>query len=86
MAALEERPFRPRGAFLRNLRHNKAIILIKIEMLFKRSASAKRSITMNPIDFLAQYYDLRSKAFKILLEHGKQVAKRPGLPPKWFPG
>jgi len=68
------------------LRHNKAIILIKVEMLFKRSASAKRSITMNPIDFLAQYYDLRSKAFKILLEHGKQVAKKARAAAKMVPG
>lgn len=31
---------------------------------------------MNPIDILAQYYDLRSKTFNILVEHGKQVAKK----------
>ncbi len=58
-------------------------------MLFKRSAPAKRSINMNPIDFLAQYYDTRSKAYKILVEHGKLVANKalaaarrvPGLKP-----
>ena len=31
---------------------------------------------MNPIDILAQYYDLRSKTFNILVEHGKQVAQK----------
>ncbi|MGD9044881.1 MAG: HDIG domain-containing protein [Desulfobacterales bacterium] len=31
---------------------------------------------MNPIDLLAQYYDRQSKTFKILVEHGKQVAKK----------
>ena len=31
---------------------------------------------MNPIDFLAQYYDSKSKAFKILVEHGRQVARK----------
>jgi uncharacterized protein len=31
---------------------------------------------MNPIDILAEYYDRRSKAFKILVEHGKQVAEK----------
>ncbi len=31
---------------------------------------------MNPIDFLAQYYDPRSRAFKILVEHGRLVAKK----------
>jgi uncharacterized protein len=31
---------------------------------------------MNPIDFLAQYYDPRSSAFKILVDHGRQVAKK----------
>ena len=33
-------------------------------------------MTMNPIDFLAQYYDLNSRAFKILVEHGSQVADK----------
>ena len=31
---------------------------------------------MNPIDFLAQYYDPQSRAFNILVEHGKQVANK----------
>jgi len=31
---------------------------------------------MNPIDFLAQYYDPQSSAFKILVEHGRQVAQK----------
>jgi uncharacterized protein len=31
---------------------------------------------MNPIDILAQYYDLQSKTFNILVEHGKQVAQK----------
>jgi uncharacterized protein len=31
---------------------------------------------MNPIDFLTQYYDSNSKAFKILVEHGRQVADK----------
>ena len=31
---------------------------------------------MNPIDILAQYYDRHSKAFKILLAHGRQVAQK----------
>jgi len=31
---------------------------------------------MNPIDFLAQYYDPQSRAFDILVEHGKQVANK----------
>jgi uncharacterized protein len=29
---------------------------------------------MNPIDLLARYYDPQSRAFQILVEHGKQVA------------
>ena len=33
-------------------------------------------MTMNPIDFLTQYYDSHSKAFKILVAHGKQVANK----------
>ena len=31
---------------------------------------------MNPIELLEQYYDSNSKAFKILVEHGKQVANK----------
>jgi len=31
---------------------------------------------MNPIDILAQYYDLQSETFNILVEHGKQVARK----------
>jgi len=31
---------------------------------------------MNPIDILGQYYDLRSKTFNMLVEHGKQVAQK----------
>ncbi|MGD9239144.1 MAG: HDIG domain-containing protein [Desulfobacterales bacterium] len=31
---------------------------------------------MNPIDILTQYYDLRSKTFNLLVEHGKQVARK----------
>ena len=31
---------------------------------------------MNPIDILAEFYDRRSKAFNILVEHGKQVADK----------
>ena len=31
---------------------------------------------MNPIELLKQYYDSNSKAFKILVEHGRQVAKK----------
>ena len=44
MAALKERSFRPRGAFLRNLRHKKrALLFLKLrgsssEALLKRSA------------------------------------------------
>ena len=45
-------------------------------MLLKRSESAKRSIKMNPIDILAQYYDPQSRAFDILVEHGKLVARK----------
>ena len=41
---------------------------------------------MNPIDFLAQYYDSRSKAFKILVEHGKRVAKKARAAAKRVPG
>ncbi len=33
-------------------------------------------MTMNPIDILAQYYDTQSKAFQILVAHGKQVANK----------
>jgi uncharacterized protein len=33
-------------------------------------------MTMNPIELLEQYYDSNSKAFKILVEHGKQVADK----------
>jgi len=36
----------------------------------------RRNIFMNPIDILAEYYDRRSKAFSILVEHGKQVAEK----------
>jgi uncharacterized protein len=31
---------------------------------------------MNPIGFLTHYYDSNSKAFKILVEHGRQVANK----------
>ena len=31
---------------------------------------------MNPIELLKQYYDSNSKAFNILVEHGRQVAKK----------
>jgi hypothetical protein len=31
---------------------------------------------VNPINILAQYDDLRSKTFNILVEHGKQVAQK----------
>jgi uncharacterized protein len=31
---------------------------------------------MNPIILLEQYYDSNSKAFKILVEHGRQVANK----------
>lgn len=31
---------------------------------------------MEPIDILAQYYDPQSKAFEILVEHGRQVAQK----------
>ena len=46
------------------------------EVLFKRSAPAKRFMTMDPIELLEQYYDSNSKAFKILMEHGRQVADK----------
>ena len=31
---------------------------------------------MNPIDILAEYYGRGSKAFEILVSHGRQVARR----------
>jgi len=31
---------------------------------------------MNPIDLLEQYYDSNSRAYKILVEHGRQVANK----------
>jgi uncharacterized protein len=31
---------------------------------------------MNPLDILAKFYDRRSKAFEILVEHGEQVAHK----------
>ena len=31
---------------------------------------------MNPIELLEQYYDSNSKTFKILVEHGRQVAQK----------
>ncbi|MGW8302691.1 MAG: HD domain-containing protein, partial [Desulfobacterales bacterium] len=31
---------------------------------------------MEPIELLEQYYDSNSKAFKILVEHGRQVANK----------
>jgi uncharacterized protein len=46
------------------------------EVLLKRSAPAKQSMTMNPIILLEQYYDSNSKAFRILVEHGRQVADK----------
>jgi uncharacterized protein len=46
------------------------------EVLLKRSAPAKQSMTMNPIILLEQYYDSNSKAFKILVAHGRQVADK----------
>jgi uncharacterized protein len=33
-------------------------------------------MTMNPIELLEQYYDSNSKAYKILVEHGRQVADK----------
>jgi len=36
----------------------------------------RRNIFMIPTDILAEYYDRRSKAFSILVEHGKQVAEK----------
>jgi uncharacterized protein len=44
---------------------------------------------MDPLKLLAEFYDTRSKAFKILVEHGKLVANKalaaarrvPGLKP-----
>ncbi|CAB1063753.1 HDIG domain protein [Olavius sp. associated proteobacterium Delta 1] len=33
---------------------------------------------MNPIDILARFYDRRSKAFEILVDHGQQVAHKGG--------
>ena len=33
---------------------------------------------MNPIDILARFYDRRSKAFEILVDHGQQVAHKAG--------
>ena len=46
------------------------------EVLFKRSAPAKQFMTMNPIELLEQYYDSNSRAFTILIEHGRQVADK----------
>jgi uncharacterized protein len=31
---------------------------------------------MDPVELLAEFYDTRSKAFQILVEHGKQVAQK----------
>ena len=31
---------------------------------------------MDPLELLAEFYDTRSKAFKILVEHGRQVAQK----------
>ena len=31
---------------------------------------------MNPVNILAEFYDRRSKAFKILVDHGEQVAQK----------
>ena len=31
---------------------------------------------MNPVDIIARFYDRRSKAFEILVEHGRQVAQK----------
>jgi len=31
---------------------------------------------MNPLDIIAEYYDPSSKAFEILIQHGKQVAQK----------
>jgi uncharacterized protein len=33
-------------------------------------------MTMNPIELLKQHYDSNSKAFRILVEHGRQVANK----------
>ena len=41
---------------------------------------------MNPIDILAQYYDSRSQTFNLLVEHGKQVAKKARAAAKRVPG
>ena len=45
-------------------------------MLFKRSELGKRYIMMKPIDIITQYYEPQSKAFSILVAHGKQVARK----------
>ena len=45
-------------------------------MLLKRRGPVEQSITMNPIELLEQYYDSNSKTYKILVEHGKQVAQK----------
>ena len=31
---------------------------------------------MNPLDILEKFYDRRSKAFEILVAHGRQVAQK----------
>jgi uncharacterized protein len=41
---------------------------------------------MNPIDFLAQYYDSQSKTFQILVAHGKLVANKALAAAKRVPG
>jgi len=41
-----------------------------------RHALTIRNRNMNPIDILADTYGRRSKAFKILVAHGKQVAEK----------
>ena len=48
-------------------------------MFYRGGAAGKEAgLTnfMNPIDILAQYYDRHSKAFKILVAHGRQVAQK----------
>ncbi len=41
---------------------------------------------MDPLKLLAEFYDTRSKAFKILVEHGKRVAQKARAAAKRVPG
>ena len=46
-------------------------------MFEQRSAHIfRRKIFMNPFDILAKFYDRRSQAFAVLVEHGQQVAQK----------